>query len=106
MDRLPVSRCALVGAFLVALVGTALAQGPARLDCAKAATPIARAICATPELAAIARKMSAAYAALAGKLTGAARDHLLADQIRWLAHPAAACLVAPAEVGQRLRSRD
>ena len=51
--------------------GTALAQGPARLDCAKAATPIERAICAKPELAAIDRKMSAAYAALAGKLSGA-----------------------------------
>ena len=74
MDRLPVNRCALAGAFLVMLAGTALAQGPARLDCAKAATPIERAICAKPELAAIDRKMSAAYATLAGKLSGATRD--------------------------------
>lgn len=106
MDRLPVNRCTLAGAFLVALAGTALAQGPARLDCAKAATPIERAICAKPELAAIDRKMSAAYAALAGKLSGAARDHLLADQIRWLANRAAACVVEPAEMEECLESRD
>jgi uncharacterized protein YecT (DUF1311 family) len=106
MDRLPVNRCALAGAFLAALAGTALAQGPARLDCAKAATPIERAICAKPELAAIDRKMSAAYTALAGKLSGAARDHLLADQIRWLANRAAACIVEPAEMEECLESRD
>jgi uncharacterized protein YecT (DUF1311 family) len=106
MDRLPVNRCALAGAFLVALAGTALAQGPARLDCAKAATPIERAICAKPELAAIDRKMSAAYATLAGKLSGATRDHLLADQIRWLANRAAACIVEPAEMEECLESRD
>lgn len=106
MDRLPANRCALAGTFLVALAGTALAQGPARLDCAKAATPIERAICAKPELAAIDRKMSAAYAALTGKLSGAARDHLLADQIRWLANRAAACIVEPAETEECLESRD
>ena len=106
MDRLPVNRCALAGAFLVALAGTALAQGPARLDCAKAATPIERAICAKPELAAIDRKMSAAYVALAGKLSGAAREHLLADQIRWLANRSAACVVEPAEMEECLESRD
>jgi len=106
MDRSLADRCALAGAFLVVLAGTALAQGPSRLDCAKAATPIERAICAKPELAAIDRKMSAAYAALAGKLSGAARDHLLADQIRWLANRAAACVVEPAEMEECLESRD
>ncbi|SEN86313.1 protein of unknown function [Rhodospirillales bacterium URHD0017] len=106
MDRLPVNRCALAGVFLFGLAATALAQGPSRLDCAKAATPIERAICAKPELAAIDRKMAAAYAALAGKLTGAAREHLLADQIRWLANRAAACVVEPAETEECLESRD
>ena len=106
MDRSRVSRCALAGALLVALAGTALAQGPSRVDCAKAATPIERAICAKPELAAADRKMAAAYAALAGKLTGAAKDHLLADQIRWLANRAAACVVDPAEMEECLESRD
>jgi uncharacterized protein len=107
MDRSPISRCALAGALLVALAGTALAQqGPSRLDCAKAATPIERAICAKPELAAADRKMAAAYAALAGKLSGAAKDHLLADQIRWLANRAAACVVDPAEMEECLESRN
>jgi uncharacterized protein YecT (DUF1311 family) len=106
MDRLPVNRCALAGIFLFGLAATALAQGPSRLDCAKAATPIERAICAKPELAAIDRKMAAAYAALAGKLTGAAREHLLADQTRWLANRAAACVVEPAETEECLESRD
>lgn len=106
MDRSPVNRCALVGVFLVVLAGTALAQGPSRLDCAKAATPIERAICAKPELVALDRKMASAYAALAGKLTGAARDHLLADQIRWLANRAAACVVEPAEIEECLEARD
>ena len=105
MDRSPANG-ALVGALLLGLAGTALAQGPSRLDCAKAATPIERAICAKPELAAIDRKMSAAYAALAGKLSGAARDHLLADQIRWLANRTAACVIEPAEMEECLESRD
>lgn len=106
MDRSPVNRGVLAAALLVAVATTTLAQGPSRPDCAKAATAIERAICAKPELAAIDRKMSAAYAALSGKLTGAARDHLLADQIRWLANRAAACVVEPAEMEECLESRN
>ena len=106
MDRSPVNRCALAGVFLLGLAGTVLAQAPSRLDCAKAATPIERAICAKPELATIDRKMTAAYAALAGRLTGAAKDHLLADQARWLANRAAACVVEPTEMEECLESRD
>lgn len=105
MDRSPVSRCALAGALLAALAGTALAQGGARVDCSKASTAIERAICAKPELAAADRKMAAAYAALAGRLTGAAKEHLLADQTRWLANRAAACVVEPAEMEECLESR-
>lgn len=106
MDRSLASRCAAVGAFLAALSGTALAQSASRADCAKAATPIERTICAKPELVAADRKMSAAYAALAAKLTGAAKEHLLADQIRWLANRAAACVIEPAEMEECLESRN
>ena len=60
----------------------------------------------SPSLAAADRKMAAAYAALAGKLTGAAKDHLLADQIRWLANRSAACVADPAEMEECLKSRD
>ena len=106
MDRSFVSRCVLAGALLAALPSAALAQSASRVDCAAAATPIERAICAKPELAAADRKMSAAYAALAGKLTGAAKEHLLADQARWLANRAAACVVEPAEMEECLESRN
>lgn len=97
---------ALAGAILLALAGTASAQGPSRVDCSKAATTIERTICAKPELAAADRKMAAAYAALAGRLVGTARDHLLADQVRWLANRAAACVVEPAEMEECLETRD
>ncbi|MPZ34083.1 MAG: DUF1311 domain-containing protein [Rhodospirillales bacterium] len=110
MDRSSVSRCVLAGAVLVALVaplaGAALAQGGSQVDCSKATTTIERTICAKPELAAADRKMAAAYAALAGKLTGAAKDHLLADQVRWLTNRAAACVVEPDEMEECLESRN
>jgi len=106
MDRSLVDRCALAGALLLTLAGAALAQGTSRVDCSKPATTIERAICAKPELAAADRKMATAYAALAGKLTGAAKEHLLADQIRWLANRAAACVVEPSEMEECLESRD
>jgi uncharacterized protein YecT (DUF1311 family) len=100
-------RCsALAGALVLALAGAASAQGPSRVDCSKAATTIERTICARPELAAADAKMAAAYAALAGRLRGAARDHLLADQIRWLANRAAACIVEPEEMEECLETRD
>src|SRR5262245_58370766 len=105
MDRSLVDRCAVTGALLVALAGAALAQGAARVDCGKASTAIERAICARPELAAADRKTAAAYAALAGRLSGAAKEHLLADQIRWLANRAAACVADPAEMEECLETR-
>src|SRR5262249_46683882 len=106
MDRSFASCCAAVGAYLAALSGAALAQSVTRVDCSKATTAIERAICAKPELAAADRKMSAAYAALAGKLAGPARAHLQADQARWLTNRAAACIVEPAEMEECLESRN
>jgi len=106
MDRSRADRCAVVGAVLLMLGAAASAQTPARVDCSKAATPIERTICAKPELTAVDRKMTAAYAALAGRLTGAAKEHLMADQNRWLANRAAACAVEPAEMEECLETRD
>jgi uncharacterized protein YecT (DUF1311 family) len=88
----------------VGVAGVAMAQGGARVDCARA-TGIERTICTSSGLMAADRRMAAAYAALAGKLTGAARDHLLADQIRWLANRNAACVGEPAEVEDCLETR-
>ena len=105
MDRSLFDRCALSGALLVALAGAALAQGIPRLDCSKATETIDRAICAKPELVAADRRMAAAYASLAGKLAGPAKEHLLGDQRRWLANRTAACIVDPSEIEDCLESR-
>lgn len=106
MDRSRVDLGALAGAILLALAGAASAQSVSRIDCAKAATTIERTICAKPDLAAGDRKMAAAYTALAGRLTGAAKEHLAADQVRWLANRAAACAIDPAEMEECLESRN
>jgi uncharacterized protein len=87
------------------MTGAALAQGGAKVDCAKAATAIERTVCASPELSAADRRMAAAYAALVGKLGGPAKDHLLADQVRWLANRAAACVGEPADIADCLETR-
>ncbi len=104
MGRSVARGCILAGALVVALAGDALAQGQ-RLDCAKASAAIERTICAKPELSAADRKMAATYAALAARLSGPAKDHLQADQIRWLDRRAAACVGEPAEVEECLETR-
>jgi len=99
-------------AVLVLLAGGALAQGSAsgsgqggaRTDCAKA-TGIERTICRNPELASADRKMSAAYTSLVGKLAGPAKEHLLADQVRWLANRNKACVGDSAEIEDCLDTR-
>ena len=50
------------------------------------------------------RKMTAAYAALVGKLGGAAKAHLEADQARWLGHRRA-CDANPPRQAECLESR-
>ena len=72
------------------------------LDCAKAATPIERDDLRQPELAAVDRKMAAAYAALIGQAhrrgegSSAGRSDALARQ------PRIACVVEPAEIEECL----
>ena len=90
----------------VALAGgpAAVAQGP--VDCARAATPIERTICGNPELSVADRGMAAAYAALRRKLAGPAREHLTADQARWLVNRERACVGEPADVEDCLVGRD
>jgi uncharacterized protein YecT (DUF1311 family) len=109
MDRsLPDLRLAAAAAVVMLLAGSALAQGSARVDCTKV-TGIERTICSNPELAAANRKLAATYASLVGKLSGPAKEHLLADQIRWLANRNSACVGEPAEIedclDMRLRER-
>jgi uncharacterized protein len=76
---------------LAVTAGPALAQGGASFDCGKASTPVERTICKSPELAKADRDVSAAYVALAGKLSAAAKDHLVKDQQRWVGNRNRAC---------------
>lgn len=95
-------------ALALALVGaaehTAWAQRAGN-DCAKASTAIDRTICGNAELAAAEQAMATAYAALAGKLEAPGRQHLTADQARWLANRERACVGDPADVEECLMGR-
>ncbi|MFZ5779190.1 MAG: DUF3298 domain-containing protein [Pseudomonadota bacterium] len=84
MRRLAAILCASVAA-------PALAQEAPSFDCTKASNVIERTICKTPELAKADRALAAAYAALAGKLKGAARENLEKGQVRWIVNRNRAC---------------
>jgi uncharacterized protein len=105
MDQLLVNCCALAGALFAGLTGVALAQGGARIDCAKATAAIERTVCGSAALSAADRKMAAAYAALVGRLVGMAKDHLAVDQTRWAANRNSACVGEPAEIEECLETR-
>ena len=60
-------------------------------ECAKASNAIERTICKDPGLAKADREMAAAYAALAGKLAGAAKDDLAKEQLHWIGDRNRAC---------------
>lgn len=95
-------------AFAAALWPAAASSQPS-FDCKKASTLIERTICAKPELAKADREMATVYSALAGRLSGAAKEHLLKDQMAWLENRAKACTGGPAEVarcvGDRYKAR-
>ena len=75
-----------VAALLLGLAGAALAQGvPAPVVAAE-------------------RRLAAAYAETLSKLPGAAREHLQADQARWRANRAAACIGDPVDVADCLET--
>ncbi|CAN5745384.1 hypothetical protein BH11PSE3_BH11PSE3_42980 [soil metagenome] len=98
-------RCLILAIVLAAgLPGAATAQKPGA-DCGKASSAIERTVCGNAELVTADRAMAAAYAALVGKLRGAARDHLTADQARWLVNRERACVGEPADVEECLIGR-
>jgi uncharacterized protein YecT (DUF1311 family) len=76
----------------VVIAAPAAAQSGPSFDCAKASSEVELAICAAPQLAAADREMAAVYGALASKLSGAAKDHLVKDQQHWLAVRSDACV--------------
>jgi len=89
----------------VAFAAPAWAQNGPSFDCTKASTVVERAICKSPELAKADREMAAVYAALVGKLSGAAKDHLIKDQVRWIGNRGPACSDGPLETPQCLKMR-
>jgi len=95
-------------AAVVSLWSGAVAAQPS-FDCAKAATIVERTICGDLKLARADREMATAYSSLWGRLSGAARDHLSQDQVRWLANRAKACTGEAEDVarcvGQRYVAR-
>lgn len=86
------------------LWATAASAQPS-FDCAKASNPVERTICGNAELAKADRGMAAVYEALAGKLFGVAKDHLLKDQLAWLDNRAKACSGDTEDVARCLRYR-
>ena len=77
-------RVALIASVAFASAGPAFAQGAPSFDCAKASNDVERTVCKDPGLAKADREMAAAYAALAAKLSGAAKENLEKEQVRWL----------------------
>lgn len=71
------------GALLAALAATAPA---AAFDCAKAATPTEKLICAQPALKALDDAMSVAYGALAGRIDASAKPALQTSQRNFIAN--------------------
>jgi uncharacterized protein len=92
-------------AAIAALFWPAAGGAQPSFDCAKASTPVERAICAKPELAKADREMATLYGTLAGKLSGAAKEHLVKDQVAWLENRAKACTGRPEEVTRCLDNR-
>ena len=77
-------RVGLISAASVLSAAAAFAQAGPSFSCAKASNDIERTICKDPELAKADREMAAAYAALAAKLSGAAKENLEKEQGRWI----------------------
>jgi uncharacterized protein len=75
-------RLALITSMGLVSTVPAFAQSGPSFDCAKASNDVERAMCKDPELAKADREMAAAYAALAAKLSGGAKENLEKEQVR------------------------
>lgn len=95
----------LIGVLTVSLALPAWAQSGASFDCAKASNAIERTICAKPELAKADRDLATTYAALATKLSGPAKEHLVKSQVTWISTRNKACAGGTEEIARCLRDR-
>ena len=80
----------------------ALAQGGPSFDCARASTAVERAICKSADVANADREMAALYVVLSRRISGPARDHLAADQMRWNGARGQSC---PGQLEQCLKEK-
>lgn len=96
---------ALSALAVLASATAAWAQAGPSFDCAKASTVVERAICKSPELAKADHDMAGLYAVLVAKLSGAAKDHLIKDQVHWIGNREPACSDGPLETAQCLKMR-
>lgn len=90
------------------LLGFALpawGQSSASFDCSKASSPIERTICAKPELAKSDRELADAYTALAARLSGPAKEHLVKAQVAWIAARNKACVGETEEIARCVADR-
>jgi uncharacterized protein len=92
-------------ALVLLAASPAAAQSGPSFDCAKAASAIERTICKDPELAKADREMAAVYGALAGRLTGPAKDALVKDQGSWMVDRNRACTGDADSIGRCLAQR-
>jgi uncharacterized protein len=99
------ARVILAMLLVFAAGAAALAQERPSFDCAKADNTIDRAICKNAELSKADREMAAAYTAVLSRLTGAAKDELVKDQVRWIANRNRACRADPDNIEDCLKGR-
>ena len=96
----------LVMALVLLAAPSAFAQGGPSFDCAKASSAVERTICKDYKgFAKADRAMAEAYAALAAKLTGPAKDNLEKEQVRWIGDRNRNCATTPAALAPCLKRR-
>jgi len=81
----------MAGATAALMVWPTAAFAQPSFDCAKSSNAVERAICGSAKLAGADRDLATIYGALVGKLTGAAKEHLLRDQAHWIESRDKAC---------------
>lgn len=83
-----------IAAVALLLPSLAASAGAQTLDCQQPKSDIDRAICRNADLMTARGALGVAYEGLFHSLTGAARDHLVADQERWLRNNQTLCVAS------------
>jgi uncharacterized protein YecT (DUF1311 family) len=84
-----VTRCVAIALFLLSLTATAQAQ---TLNCQQPDSDIDRATCRSADLMTARGSVGVAYEGLLHSLSGQAREHLIADQERWIRGSQSLCV--------------